>query len=59
VVLGSENGVKLDAFVAAMEGRDPATVDYINLASTVFGGWEKSDIEAAKKCGVSIWKNKK
>jgi len=59
VLLGGENGVKLDAFVAAMEGRDPATVDYLNLASTVFGGWEKRDIEAAKRCGVSVWKNKK
>jgi uncharacterized protein (DUF362 family) len=58
VVLGSVNGVKLDAFVAAMEGRDPATVDYINLASTVFDGWEKRDIEAAQKCGVSIWKGR-
>jgi len=58
VVLGSENGVKLDAFIAAMEGRDPATIDYINEASKVFGGWEKRDVEAAQKCGVSIWKSK-
>jgi len=59
VVLGSENGVKLDAFVAAMEGRDPATVDYINEASKVFGGWERHDIEAAQKCGITIWKKVK
>ena len=58
VVLGSENGVMIDAFVAAMEGRDPATVDYINEASKVFGGWDKRDVEAAQKCGVSIWKGK-
>jgi len=57
VVLGSVHGVKRDAFVAAMEGRDPEKIDYFKLASTIFGGWEKRDIDAAKKCGVSVWKN--
>ena len=59
VVLGGVNGVKLDAFVAAMEGKDPEKIDYLKLASTVFGGWEKRDIEAAQKCSVNIWKNVK
>ncbi len=56
ILLGSENCVKLDAFVATLEGRDPEKIGYMKLASTVFGGWDATDIDAAKRSGVSIFR---
>jgi len=54
LLLGSRDRVRLDAFVAAMEGRDPRTIGYLKLAADTFGGWDATDIDSAGRCGIRI-----
>jgi hypothetical protein len=54
-LLGSEDCVKLDAFVACLEGKDPENIGYLKLASSYFGGWDENDLVAAKKSGFRVF----
>lgn len=55
LLLGSEDCVKLDAFVACLEGKDPEKIGYLKLAASYFGGWDENDLTAARKSGVRIF----
>jgi uncharacterized protein (DUF362 family) len=59
LLLGSEDCVKLDAFVAAVEGNDPGSIGYMKLASEHFGGWDEADLDAARKSGLRIFQDPK
>ena len=55
LLLGSEDCVKLDAFVAALEGKDPEKIGYLKLAASYFGGWDENDLVAARQSGVRVF----
>ncbi len=55
LLLGSEDCVKLDAFVAAAEGKDPNEIEYLHLAAKHFGSWEKADLDRARQSGIRIF----
>jgi uncharacterized protein (DUF362 family) len=55
LLLGSEDCVKLDAFVAALEGKDPNGIGYLKLAASLFGGWEEEDLEGARRSGICVF----
>jgi uncharacterized protein (DUF362 family) len=59
LLLGSEDCVKLDAFVAAVEGNYPGDIGYMKLASEHFGGWAEADLDAARKSGLRIFQDPK
>lgn len=59
LLLGSKDCVKLDAFVAAVEGNNPGDIGYMKLASKHFGGWDEADIDAARKSGLGIFQDPK
>jgi uncharacterized protein (DUF362 family) len=40
----SEDPLELDAFVTALLGRDPNTVEHLRLAADTFGGWNEETI---------------
>ncbi len=56
LLLGCRDRVRLDAFVAALEGRNPSGIGYLKLAAETFGGWEAADIEAAGRSGLRIFR---
>ncbi len=55
LLLGSEDCVTLDAFVAALEGKDPCKIEYLKLASNHFGSWDETDLEHARQSGIRIF----
>ncbi len=55
LLLGSEDCMKLDAFVAALEGKDPNKIGYLRLAASHFGGWDERDLEDARRSGIRIF----
>ncbi len=55
LLLGCEDCVKLDAFVACLEGKDPEKIEYLKLAASYFGGWDENDLVAARKSGVRVF----
>ncbi|MCW4014720.1 MAG: DUF362 domain-containing protein [Candidatus Bathyarchaeota archaeon] len=55
LLLGSEDCVTLDATVAAIEGKNPKEIEYLKLASEVFGGWENKTLEKAQTMGLRIF----
>ena len=54
---GSENCVKLDAFVAAVEGKNPSEIGYLDLAATHFGAWDETNLDQARKSGNRIFRD--
>jgi uncharacterized protein (DUF362 family) len=40
----SNDPLELDAFVTALIGRDPKTVEYLRLAADAFGGWNEETV---------------
>ncbi len=55
LLLGSEDCVKLDAFVAALEGKDPDKIEYLKLASKHFGSWDETDLVHARQSEIHIF----
>jgi uncharacterized protein (DUF362 family) len=55
ILLGSRDCVTLDAVVAAMEGRDPAKIEYIRLAAETFGDWDEAALAEARRSGVRVF----
>jgi uncharacterized protein (DUF362 family) len=55
LLLGSNDCVKLDAFVAAAEGKNPSEIEYLKLAATHFGCWDKTVLDQAKQSGIRIF----
>jgi uncharacterized protein (DUF362 family) len=55
ILLGSEDCVKLDAFVASLEGKDPEKINYLKLAASHFGSWDEKDNEGARRSGTRIF----
>ncbi len=55
LLLGSEDCVRLDAFVAALEGKDPSEIGYLKLAATHFGSWDETDLNQARQSGIHIF----
>jgi uncharacterized protein (DUF362 family) len=55
LLLGSDDCVKLDAFVAAVEGKDPSKIEYLNLAATNFESWDEANLDQARQSGLRIF----
>ena len=55
ILLGSEDCVELDAFVASLEGKDPNNIGYLKLAADVFGGWDEKDLDSARRSGIRVF----
>lgn len=55
LLLGSEDCIRLDAFVAALEGKDPDNIEYLKLASKHFGSWSETDLSNARQSGVRVF----
>lgn len=55
MLLGSTDCVKLDAFVAAVEGNKPEDIGYMKLSAEHFGGWDESELEKARNSGLRIF----
>jgi uncharacterized protein (DUF362 family) len=55
LLLGSEDCIKLDAFVAAVEGKDPNEIEYLKVASTHFGRWDETILDQARQSGLQIF----
>jgi uncharacterized protein (DUF362 family) len=56
LLIGGSDCVRLDAFVACLEGKDPNAIEYLNLASKTFGSWTENDLGNARSCGVSVFR---
>jgi uncharacterized protein (DUF362 family) len=50
----SEDLVELDAFVTALMGRDPNTVEYLRLAADAFGGWNEETVSYGLESEMKI-----
>jgi hypothetical protein len=50
----SQDLVELDAFVTALLGRDPNTVEYLRLAADAFGGWNEETVSCGLKSKMKI-----
>jgi len=50
----SKKPLELDAFVTALLGRDPQTVDHLTLAAETFGGWDGDTIARGVESGIRI-----
>lgn len=55
LLLGSEDCVRLDAFVAALEGKEPDKIGYLKLAASHFGDWSDEELESARRSGIRIF----
>ncbi|MCX6641760.1 MAG: DUF362 domain-containing protein [Candidatus Bathyarchaeota archaeon] len=55
LLLGSEDCVRLDAFIAALEGKEPDKIGYLKLAASHFGGWSDNELEDARRSGIRIF----
>ncbi|MGD0802815.1 MAG: DUF362 domain-containing protein [Candidatus Bathyarchaeia archaeon] len=55
LLLGCEDSVRLDAFVATLEGKDPNKIGYLKLAASIFGGWDEEELKDARRSGVRIF----
>ena len=55
LLLGSEDCVRLDAFIAAVEGKDPNEIEYLKLAATHFGSWDEKVIDQARQSELRIF----
>ncbi len=55
LLLGSENCVRLDAFVAALEGKNPEEIGYLKLAAKHFGGWDEAELDEARRSRIRIF----
>ena len=55
LLLGSKNCVKLDAFVAAVEGKNPNEIEYLKLAAAYFGSWDESVLDQARQSELRIF----
>ena len=55
LLLGSEDCVRLDAFVAALEGKNPEEIGYLKLAAKHFGGWDEAELDEARRSGIRIF----
>ena len=52
--LASEDTVSLDAFAAAIGGRDPESVGHLRLAAQTFGAWDPQICADAAQSGIKI-----
>jgi uncharacterized protein (DUF362 family) len=50
----SEDLVELDAFMTALMGRDPNTVEYLRLAADAFGGWNEETVSYGLESEMKI-----
>jgi len=55
LLLGSEDCVRLDAFVAALEGKNPEEIGYLKLAAKHFGDWDEAELDEARRSGIRIF----
>jgi len=55
LLLGSEDCVKLDAFIAAVEGKDPNEIEYLKLAATHFGSWDDTNLDQARQSRIRVF----
>ena len=55
LLLGSEDCVKLDAFIAAVEGKDPNEIEYLKLAATHFGSWDEKVLDQARQSELRLF----
>jgi uncharacterized protein (DUF362 family) len=46
--------IELDAFVTALLGRDPNTVEYLRLAAEMFGGWDEEVVSYGLESEMKI-----
>jgi uncharacterized protein (DUF362 family) len=46
-VFAGEDTLTLDAYAAALAGRDPNGIDHLRLAARTFGGWDEQAVAAA------------
>ena len=57
LLLGSRDGVTLDATVATLEGWDPAKIGYLKLASQTFGAWDEAALVEARRSGIRVFRS--
>jgi uncharacterized protein (DUF362 family) len=50
----SHDPIELDAFVTALLGRDPNTVEYLRLVKDVFGGWNEETVSHGLQSEMKI-----
>jgi hypothetical protein len=50
----SHDPLELDAFVTALLGRDPNTVEYLRLVSDTFGGWNEETVSHGLESEMKI-----
>jgi uncharacterized protein (DUF362 family) len=55
LLLGSRDGVTLDAAVATLEGRDPSKIGYLKLAAQTFGTWDEAALEQARRSDIRVF----
>jgi len=55
LLLGSENCVELDAFVAAVEGMNPNKIRHVKLAAEHFGAWDEAVMNQAGQSGLRVF----
>jgi uncharacterized protein (DUF362 family) len=53
-VFASEDTLALDAFAAALAGRDPQGVGHLRLAAETFGAWDAEVCAEAARSGTSV-----
>ncbi|UCD44139.1 MAG: DUF362 domain-containing protein [Candidatus Bathyarchaeota archaeon] len=51
----SDDPLELDAFVTALLGRDPHSVEYLKLAAETLGGWKEESISRGLESGIRIF----
>ena len=47
--------MRLDAFVATVEGKDPNEIEYLKLAVTHFGSWDEKVLDQARQSELRIF----
>lgn len=53
-VSASQDLIELDAFVTALLGRDPNTVEYLRLVADTFGGWNEEAVNYGLESEIKI-----
>jgi uncharacterized protein (DUF362 family) len=53
-VSASNEPLELDAFVTALLGIDPGSVEYLRLAAETFGAWSEETVRQARESGIHI-----
>jgi uncharacterized protein (DUF362 family) len=51
----SDDPLELDAFVTALLGRDPHSVEYLRLAAEILGEWNEESVSRGPESGIRIF----